>query len=240
MTGHKTTVAAHGYPMLGANWTKDGCNFAVEVPDGTESALLLYHKNGKVPVKEVPFSKENRTGNISFMCVDGISAEEYEYNYRIGEQVVQDPRAYRILGRENFGSPAEGEHSVRCGFLPAKDYDWEGDRCPEIPYEDLIPYKVHTRGYTKLYKNNIKPRERGTFAGLARMISYWKELGVNAIELMPSYELSEIPPQTEASGMVRERRQDRINYWGYVPGFYFAPKAPIALQRSRKGKCATS
>lgn len=226
MTGHKIAEAAHGYPLLGANWTGDGCNFAVEVPKGTKSSLILYRKNGKVPVKELSFSNENRTGNICCMNVGEISPEEYEYNYRIGEQVVQDPQAYHILGREKFGSPLdENEHSVRCGFLSTDDYDWEGDCSPEIPYEDLILYKVHTRGYTKLYKNNISPKERGTFAGLTRMVSYWKELGVNAIELMPSYEFSEISPQTQSTGMVREKRQEKINYWGYVPGFYFAPKS---------------
>ena len=106
MTGHKIAEAAHGYPLLGANWTGDGCNFAVEVPKGTKSSLILYRKNGKVPVKELSFSNENRTGNICCMHVGEISPEEYEYNYRIGEQVVTGPAGLPYPGKREIWKPA--------------------------------------------------------------------------------------------------------------------------------------
>ena len=57
------------------------------------------------------------------------------------------------------------------------------------------------------------------------MIPYWKELRVNAIELMPAYEFCEIPSSGKTKGMISEKRQEgKVNYWGYVSGFYFAPK----------------
>ena len=58
------------------------------------------------------------------------------------------------------------------------------------------------------------------------MIPYCQSLGVNGIELMPAYEFSEIPPEEEQTGMVTEKRsQGKVNFWGYVPGYYFAPKS---------------
>lgn len=139
---------------------------------------------------------------------------------------MQDPFAHGICGREQFGirGNGENENQIRCTFLTEKEYDWEEDRFPEIPYRDLILYKVHVRGYTKQQK--LSQKRRGTFSGLKEMIPYWKELGINAVELMPAYEFMELPYSNgKQSHMITEKRsQDRINYWGYVKGFYFAPK----------------
>ena len=160
------------------------------------------------------------------MLVSGLNTKKYEYNFRIDGKIVQDPFAHGICGREQFGirGNGENENQIRCTFLTEKEYDWEEDRFPEIPYRDLILYKVHVRGYTKQQK--LPQKRRGTFSGLKEMIPYWKELGINAVELMPAYEFMELPYSNgKQSHMITEKRsQDRINYWGYVKGFYFAPK----------------
>lgn len=227
MAGYKITGNEHGYPLLlGANKIGNSYNFAVDVPLGQEASLLLYYRHGKTPALEIPFSEESRVGRICSMSLGDFPAKDYEYNYRIGGEIVQDPCAYEIRGREKFGAPlAEDAHHVRCAFLPEDSYDWEGDRHPGLSYEEMILYKVHTRGYTKLVKNKMPSARKGTFAGLRSMIPYWTELGVNAIELMPSYEFWEVAPKTETKGLVSQRRdEERLNYWGYLPGFYFAPK----------------
>ena len=94
----------------------------------------------------------------------------------------------------------------------------------------MILYKVHVRGYTKQAKLSL--RKKGTFAGLVAMIPYWKEMGINAIELMPAYEFQECTRKETAGSMaVRSKKDDRINYWGYAQGFYFAPKASYCATR---------
>lgn len=138
---------------------------------------------------------------------------------------MQDPFARVIRGREKFGAPvSEDEHAVRCGFLSEKEYDWKEDTAPQIPYNEMILYKVHVRGYTK--QAELSPRKKGTFAGLVEMIPYWKEMGINAIELMPAYEFQECTRKETAGSMaVRSKKDDRINYWGYAQGFYFAAES---------------
>lgn len=107
---------------------------------------------------------------------------------------------------------------------------WKEDTAPQIPYNEMILYKVHVRGYTKQAK--LSPRKKGTFAGLVEMIPYWKEMGINAIELMPAYEFQECTRKETAGSMaVRSKKDDRINYWGYAQGFYFAPKASYCATR---------
>lgn len=225
-------VIRNGNPvMLGANRNNEGMNFAAEVLPGSEASLVLYQKGSAVPSREIPFSE--RTGKICTLLVSGLNTKKYEYNFRIDGKIIQDPFAYGICGREQFGVPGNGEKGdqIRCTFLTEKEYDWEEDQFPDIPYRDLILYKVHVRGYTKQQK--IAQKRRGTFSGLKDMIPYWKELGINAVVLMPAYEFMELPdPDGEQGHMITENRNcERVNYWGYVKGFYFAPKRSYCATR---------
>lgn len=202
-----------------------GINFAVEIPCGISASLVLYRKGAALPEVEIPFTEEHRTGRMCAILISGLKPDKYEYNFRAAGKIMQDPFARVIRGREKFGAPvSEDEHAVRCGFLSEKEYDWKEDTAPQVPYNEMILYKVHVRGYTKQAK--FSPRKKGTFAGLVEMIPYWKEMGINAIELMPAYEFQECTRKETAGSMaVRSKKDDRINYWGYAQGFYFAPKA---------------
>ena len=89
----------------------------------------------------------------------------------------------------------------------------------------MILYKLHVRGYTKA--NRTITGTKGTFQALEEMIPYWKELGINTIELMPAYEFMESGTckNSESEKMVSEKHtQGRVNFWGYMYGYYFAPK----------------
>lgn len=217
--------------ILGVSKRNGGYNFAVEVPYGKEASLLLYKKGSSVPAEEIPLTQECRTGDVASVFLPGFSPRGYEYNYKIDGAVVQDPWARRISGRKNFGEEIDPEdiHKVRCGFWEAQESDFAEEKGPDIPYEDLILYKVHVRGYTRSPKS--KGRCRGTFRGLMDQIPYWKELGINAVELMPAYEFCEAPRAAvlKNGSMVRAKQgQQKINFWGYTDGFYFAPKAAYA------------
>lgn len=219
-------ICAHkGNPtVLGVTKLHEGVNFALEASNSSSVSLVLYLKGSQMPEIEIPFDKEYRTGKVCAMLVSGLKTEKYEYNYRIDGKIVQDPCACVIKGRERFGEArSEDEHEVRCGFLSEKTYAWNEDKAPEIPYCDMVLYKVHVRGYTK--QARISSRKRGTFAGLIEMIPYWRELGINAVELMPAYEFEECMTENMSYGTAVIQKQDkRVNYWGYTQGFYFAPK----------------
>ena len=88
----------------GANPLADGCNFAVEVPEDSRASLILYKKRSAKPYVEIPFTEENRTGNVYAMYIPDFNLKEYEYNFLINGKVYPDPYAYRILGRERFGA----------------------------------------------------------------------------------------------------------------------------------------
>ena len=74
---------------------------------------------------------------------------------------------------------------------------------------------MHVRGFTKHSSSGVK--YPGTFAGLKEKIPYLKELGINAVELMPIFEFDEMRDYREIDG------KPVMNYWGYSTVSFFAP-----------------
>lgn len=192
------------YTRPGVTATPDGVNFTLATKSNQKAELLLYRKgNSKEPI-EVSLGKKV-LGDVYSIKLKEFSPEKYEYNYRIGEMILQDPYARRIVRQKGDTS------RVRCGF-DVEDYDWEGDQPLKIPYEDAILYHLHVRGFTKSPSSKVK--KKGTFQGIIEKIDYFKELGINQLLLMPIYDFEDQVPKT--------------NYWGYGKGNYFAPKAAYA------------
>lgn len=222
-----------GQPLiLGANKMEGGYNFAVEASEDSEVSLLLYKKRGAASPVEIVFPKDFHTGRVWALKLCSASLKEFEYNYKIDGEIVQDPYAYGLHGREHFGVPYDPEKEVRCRFLNENVSGWENETAPAVEYENMILYKLHVRGYTKLARKMVS--HKGTFLGLTEMIPYWKELGINAIELMPAYEFCEVPiskPKEGSEHIKTRRKENVVNYWGYASGFYFSPKSAYCSTR---------
>lgn len=211
---------------LGAGKTGKGMNFAVAVPDEKACSLLLYEKGSQEVLHELPFTPEMRQGQVYAMEVEGLPEASLEYNFKVEDQVILDPYAKMLCGRSKFGEPQE--EMVRCGFLE-ESYDWEGDAPLALSFNDTIAYATHVRGFTKDASSGV--RHKGTFLGIKEKLPYLKELGINQLELMPVYEFFEACPEEEKPPVGKhpyDRRWERLNYWGYDKGYYFAPKAAYA------------
>ena len=222
------------YPL---GWTEnaDGSvNLAAVLERSKECGVLLYPRRGGAP-RRLAFREEDRIGKICCMKLIGLDAQEYEYNFYCGEEVITDPKARRICGNEKWGkkiSPSLRGDSIEDAF------DWKNDRRPQIPYENSIFYQLHVRGFTKHTSSGVTAK--GTFAGLAEKIPYLKSLQVTAVELMPVYEFTELEavkplrqnayPAKDQEGNPVEETLPRINYWGFKKGYYFAPKASYSVK----------
>jgi isoamylase len=162
--------------------------------------------------------------------VTGISPDRYEYNYRIGNEVIQDPYAVYLSGAEKFGQPqTEDTDIIRCGFRNEK-YRWQDDSFQPCSLSDSIIYKLQVREYTM--QKNSGVRLKGTFKGLEQKIAYLKDMGVTAVLLMPAYDYREIERKRSAGRRpepayaYKESAPGKINCWGYTgEACYFAPKA---------------
>lgn len=222
---------------FGATLVPGGVNFSIFSSHATSCTLVLFKKHATEPMAEIPFPDEFRIGNVYSTIVFDLDYENLEYGYRLDgpfnpdeghrfdkSKIVMDPYAKIIGGRDIWGVTPDWNniyhHRARLAF---DDFDWEDDRPLEIPPEDQIIYEMHVRSFTKHPSSGAK--HPGTFAGIRDKIAYLKELGVNAIELMPIYEFDEFensrPNPTNPDQML-------FNYWGYSTVGFFAPKAGYA------------
>src|SRR3954464_14368179 len=104
-------------------------------------------------------------------------------------------------------------------------FDWEDDAPPNHPWQEMVIYEVHVKGYTKLHPG-VRDDLRGTYAGLASepALGYLRELGVTAVELLPVHHIID-------EGFLHDR--GLTNYWGYSSIGYLAPHALYAATGRR-------
>ncbi|MEB3227737.1 MAG: glycogen debranching protein GlgX [Synechocystis sp.] len=223
---------------FGATLVPGGVNFSIYSSHAISCTLVLFEKHGKAPIAEIPFPEAFRIGNVYCMTVFDLDYENLEYGYRMdgpnnfqegqwfdSSKILMDPYAKNIGGRDVWGVTPDWndsyQHRARIAF---DDFDWEDDRPLEIPPEDQVIYEMHVRSFTRHPSSNVKEKHQGTFAGIRDKIPYLKELGVNAVELMPIYEFDEF----ENSRPNPETGELLVNYWGYSTVGFFAPKAGYA------------
>lgn len=196
------------------------------VSGGEQVNLCLFEAGEQQAKKIVPFPKEARFGDVWSACLPIEGLLGLEYAYEVDGVRMPDSCARRYHGREKWGDLLQAEQPIR-SVIWFDEFDWEDDVMPQTPYHDTIIYKCHVRGLTKHSSSPVK--QKGTFAGVAEMIPYIKELGATAIELMPSVQFEEVMMQESYSKSYMAKKADgHLNYWGYISGYSFAPKSSYA------------
>lgn len=227
------------FNVNGATALHYGVNFTIHTHFGTSCALLLFHRDEEEPYAVLPFPEEYKIGDVYSMIVFGLDVEEFEYAYRIDgpydpargllfdkRNMILDPYAKAVTGQHIWGETRPGPYHARV----VKDtFDW-GDM-PQSSRElsDLIIYELHVRGFTK--DPSSKAEHGGTFLGLREKIPYLKELGINAVELMPVFEFDEMAGKREVNG------RKLLDYWGYNTVSFFSPNTSYAssMEYNREG-----
>lgn len=218
---------------FGATEVPSGINFSIYSNHATSVVLVLFRRGEAEPMAELPFPASFRIGSVFAMTVFGLELEEVEYGYRVAgpfqpgqghrfepARILLDPYAKMLSGGQTWGK-LRSPGAVR-GLVAYEDFDWEDDGPLQLPYEDLVIYELHVRGFTRHESSGV--RAAGTFAGLTEKIPYLRQLGINCVELMPVFEFNELDNvyTDPVSGL------PLWNYWGYSPVSFFAPKAAYA------------
>lgn len=229
------------YEINGATAIPCGVNFTVHSHHATSCELLLFRRTETEPYAVIRFPEHYKIGHVYSMIVFGLDIEEFEYAYRVDgpyapekglifdkTKSLLDPYAKAITGQSVWGSrPKHGfQYKAR---VVKDDFDWGNCKQPLIPLEELIIYELHVRGFT--YHPSSGVQFRGTFAGLIEKIPYLKDLGINAVELMPIFEFDEMRDLREVNG------NQLMDYWGYNPVSFFAPNTgyTASLEYNREG-----
>jgi len=187
---------------LGLSLNEDVANFSLFSSHATQVFLgLFWDKNEqKIPMK--------RTGDIWHLAVQGLSPD-ISYAFQ-----CEGPSELRYKGDVWLADPYAKilkDFTKTQVDLP-KPFEWKGIEPPIIDREDLVIYEAHVRGFTKDPSSEVE--KPGTYLGFIEKIPHLKKLGINAVELMPIFDFD------ETAGM----EAPLVNYWGYNPTHYFAPK----------------
>ena len=224
MTNQIITAKGNPYP-IGVTVLKDGSlNIAVAM-NSKECGIIFSTKTKGEKIK-VPFDSACRIGGLYCVNISGIQEKSnLEYCFYDGEERFIDAYAGWIAGNEQYGKPPK----KLSGAIYENTFDWEEDRPLCIPYSDSLFYQLHVRGFTKHSSSGVE--KKGTFEGIVEKISYLKELGITAVELMPCYEFLEMEDKVildERIPIAYQNTDPVLNYWGYKKGYYFAPKSAYA------------
>ena len=233
------TIREGNYEKLGVQKKDDAVIFTFEGEKEENCSILFYGKKAE-PVCKILVPEEYCRGSVRSVAVTGKLWKNLRYNYEINGKIITDTYATRIIGREKWNDKTRSEKDYFiCGGAYPQAFDWKNDRQPEIKRQQMVMYKLHVRGFS-MEDTSCPRKERGTFRAITDKIPYLKKLGITTIELMPAYEFEEqvIPKKTVLPDYLKWESHgedlikpesvqpvEKINYWGYVPGNYFAPKA---------------
>jgi len=234
-----TFEVTSGTPLpLGATITPEGINFAVFSRHAENLWLVLFSPAG-ARIGEIEIDPvHNRTGDIWHLMLK-TRKHDLQYCFRANgphdpegkghffndSALLLDPYARALAGGEKWNGPLKNQPGFKRNCLVVDDYfDWEDDRPLIIPMQDSIIYEMHVRGFTRHPSSKVK--HPGTFAGIIEKIPYLQELGVTAIELMPVTEFNE----NENTRVNPATGKGLLNYWGYSPISFCAPKASYAAE----------
>ena len=223
------------FRMYGACEASNGVSFTIKSHGATRCTLLLFKPQASKPYARIPFPDSYRIGDTYSMLVYDIKPDEFEYAFSFDgpyepakgllfneENVLLDPYSRAVTGQRKWGEKPEGGKDFEYRARVVKSsFDWGNIKQLEQPFEDLVIYETHVRGYTKDKSSGVSAP--GTFAGLKDKIPYLKDLGINAVELMPIFEFDEMESARVVDGV------QLYNYWGYNTVSFFAPNTSYAF-----------
>ena len=213
-----------------------GVNFTVHSFQATACTLVLFHNREDEPYALIPFPEDYRIGNTYSMIVYDLNISELEYAYQFDgpfdpkkglifdkRKFILDPYARAVAGQRLWGEKQDEGFFYKARVVRS-EYDWGKTKQPQIPFDDLIIYEAHVRGFTEDKSSRVK--NKGTFAGIREKIPYLLSLGINAVELMPVFEFDEMEDSRVVDG------KQLYNYWGYSPVCFFAPNTSYSSMDS--------
>ena len=223
------------FRMYGACVASNGVSFTINSHGATRCTLLLFKPQAPKPYARIPFPDSYRIGDTYSMLVYDIKPDEFEYAFSFDgpyepakgllfneENVLLDPYSRAVTGQRKWGEKPEGGKDFEYRARVVKsNFDWGNIKQLEQPFEDLVIYETHVMGYTKDKSSGVSAP--GTFAGLKDKIPYLKDLGINAVELMPIFEFDEMESARVVDGV------QLYNYWGYNTVSFFAPNTSYAF-----------
>ena len=193
-------AAASKAEGMGAIPLEEGVAFRVWAPHA-DAVAVVGEFNDWDPARDELDAEDG--GYWYGYSADARPGHKYQFRIRNGEDEFNriDPYAREVT------------NSVGDGVIYRDEFDWEGDAFEAAPLNELVIYEMHI-GVFNRGDDEDRP---GTFDQAIERLGHLKQLGVNALEIMPA---------AEFAGDIS---------WGYNPAHIFAVEGayggPDALKR---------
>src|SRR4029450_4355970 len=178
------------YP-LGATWDGQGVNFAIFSKHAEKAELCLFDDKGRHERQRIPLRE--RTNDV-WHCYLPEARPGMSYGYRMHGRYkpdeghrptppkrVLDPYAKDLMGELRWSDALYGyavgskrqdlsfDRRDSAAFMPKgrvleTAFTWGDDRRPEVPWQDMVIYELHVRGFTMRHPE-VPPELRGTYGG---------------------------------------------------------------------------
>ena len=187
--------------------------FSVETnKDAQQVKLRIYNAGlGGKPVKTVAMKRAKGDGTTWQATVKGdLKGKFYTFDVKYGGKFCGEC--------PGIWATAVGVNGKRGAIVDMQETDpagWNADQRPSIAARDLILYEMHHRDFSIDESGGFA--NKGKFIALTepRAIQHLKELGVNAVHILPSFDYASVD----------ETRLDEPQYnWGYDPVNYNVPE----------------
>jgi pullulanase/glycogen debranching enzyme len=222
---------------LGCNVESGKTVFRVFAPRAAWVKLVMFNRHDDERGKEYTMVKD-QDGVWEFK-LPGAYYRRY-YSYQIAgpdsptemfdsSAFIADPYSKAVATKNHYLHPG------KTLIIKTSNYDWEGDKFANLDIEDAIIYEMHVRDMTVHPSSGVTPEKRGTYMGLIAKgkkggFSYIKQLGSNAIQLLPSQDFGnyELPFRDSSISVYNTWNPYSRNHWGYMTSYFFAPESYYA------------
>ena len=187
---------------IGANIVKDGTRFKVWAPNVKEVHVIGEFNNWTKGNNPLTKTDNNYWEGI---VINALVNQKYKFLIVANDdkEIFKiDPAAKDTL-HSGLGNLEQPESNA--GIILNTAYDWCKFNTPR--FENFIIYQFHPGSFAGFNDGITTHNHTAKFRDIESKFTYIKELGFNAIELLP----------------VQEYRGDRS--WGYNPSFFFAPES---------------
>jgi len=217
------------FRQLGAKVNGDTVVFTFNVGDIDDiPSICMFKKSTHELVKTIELNPTYKVGRTYSVELTDVNTTEWCYLYEYDESYHVDPYSTSIVGRSSWNdlSRLETGMQVYSGFDVLSE-GWQDSKV-QIKPMDMVMYQAHMRGFTM--QHALSTKLAGNYLGFIKRLPYIKDLGVTSLELMPIYDFEEVFYERRqiidknGERSFQETGLDKVNYWGFGPGFYMAPK----------------
>ena len=202
------------------DYTPARTRFSLWSPMADEVKVLLYDSgHDGFPYRSIPM-KKNREGTWKVLVKGNLENKFYAFNVRQDGKWLGDTPG--IMAK------AVGVNGKRGAILDLDKTNpegWENDVRPALKsFADVVVYEMHHRDFSMDSASGITRRgkflaltEEGTETpwGEKTGIDHLKELGVNHVHILPSYDYASVD---------ESRTEENVYNWGYDPLNYNVPE----------------